>query len=66
MVVDKVVALVVVSKCELYHFALCNSNYMYISYLLVSIFFTYFCKYVKWGSGKEWVFLTISQRKVSE
>ena len=25
------------------------------------IFFTYFCRYVKWGSGKKWIFLTISQ-----
>ena len=34
--------------------------------LLGFMFFTYFCKYVKLGSGKNWVFLTISQGKVRE
>ena len=39
---------------------------MYITYLLGSIFFTSFCKYVKLGSAKKWFFLTISQGNVRE
>ena len=38
-------------------------KYMSITYPLGSIFFIYICK---WGSGKKWVFLTISQRIIRE
>ena len=41
MVVRKVVALIVVSKCELYNIALQTSKYMCITYLSGSIFFTF-------------------------
>ena len=37
-----------------------------VSYLLDSISFASFCKYMKWGSGKKWVILTTSQGKVRE
>ena len=47
------VAQFAVSKCELYHFAWCYSKYMYITYLLGSIFSTCFFKYVKRGQGKK-------------
>ena len=67
MIVRKVVALIVVSKCEL-DVLLCEiTNIMCITYLLGSIFFfTSFCEYVKWESGKKWVLLTTSQGKVRE
>ena len=52
MVVRKVVALNVVSKYEL-HALLCEvTSIMCITYLLSSIFLTYFYKYVKWGQGE--------------
>ena len=47
MVVRKVVALIIVSKCELHHLALRNSNYICSTYLLSFICFTSFCKHVK-------------------
>ena len=62
-VVHKVIALIVISKCELYALLCEIASIMHISYLLCSIFFTSFCKYVKWGSGKKWVVLTTSQGK---
>ena len=44
MVVGKVVALIVISKCELYA-VLCEiTSIMCISYLLGSTFFASFCK----------------------
>ena len=56
MAVCKVIALIVVSNCELYHLALQNIKLMCITYLLGSIFLTSFCKYVKRGQGKSWCF----------
>ena len=61
MVVCKVAVLFIVSKCELYHFAKCSSKFLYTTYLLGLILLIYFCKYVKFLSGKKWVILTIGQ-----
>ena len=49
----------VVSKYEFYHFAQCYANIC-----TGFIFLTYYYKYVNLGSGKNWVSLTIGQRKV--
>ena len=37
------------------------SKSKYITNVLGCLFFTSFCKYVKWGSEEKWVFLIISQ-----
>ena len=47
IVVRKVVAQIVISKCELYALLCEITSIMSITYLLGSIFFTSFCKYVK-------------------
>ena len=40
---------------------------IYLRYLSARLHsFASFCKYVKWGSGKKWLFLTTSQGKVRE
>jgi len=66
MVVREVVALIVLSKWELYALLCKILSIMCITYLLGSIFSTSFCKYAKWGSGKKWMFLTAGQGKVRE
>jgi len=66
MAVCKVAVPFVVSKYELYSFAYYYSKYICTIYLLVFIFFPYFSKYVKWGSKKKRMFLTISQGVVRE
>ena len=63
MAVRKVVALIVVSKCELCALLCEITRTMWITYLLGSIFCTSSWKYVKWGSGKKWMFLSTSQGK---
>ena len=62
MVLRKVVVIIVDSKYELY--ALLFE--ITIITIMGSIFFTCFCKYMKWGSGKKWMFLTTNQGKVKE
>jgi len=52
----KVVALIVVSKYELNALICEITSIMCITYLLGSIFFTSFCKYLKWVSGKSGCF----------
>ena len=47
IVVRKAVALSIASECELYHLALSNTKYISVTYLLGSIPFASFCKYVK-------------------
>ena len=43
------------------HVLLCEvRSIMCITYLIGFIFFTSFCKYVNWGSGKKWMCLTTS------
>ena len=66
MVVRNVVVLIVVSRRELYALRCEITSITCITYLLGSIFFTSFYKYVKWESGKKWVFLTTSQGIVKE
>jgi len=63
MVVCKVIVPFVIIKYELDHCVWCYSKYLCLTYLLGFIFFSYFCKYVKWGSGEKWAHLAISQGK---
>ena len=56
MVVRIVIAMIVVGEYELYALLCEIASLMCITYLLDSIFFTSFCKSVKWGSGKVCVF----------
>ena len=66
MVVRKVVIPFVISK--FHHLTLCYRKNMYMKppNTLGSSFFTEFCKYVKYESGKRRGFLTISQGIVKE
>ena len=68
MVVRLVVIPFVISKFKFHHLALCYRKNMYMEppNTLGSIFFTEFCKYVKYESGKRWGFLAISQGIVRE
>ena len=56
MFVSKVVVPFLFSKCTVYYFARCCGKYMFVTYVFGSIFFTYFCTYVKLGSDKNLVF----------